>query len=88
MFHQHPLTALAGCASTAVGQGSAQTSPPVATELTCSLCQIMRQSQGLSVTGSPPLHVAVSVSRLLAFSPGGYYSYQSMVVLWRAPPVS
>jgi hypothetical protein len=49
---------------------------------------MMRQSQGLSVTGSPLLHVALSVSRLLPFSPGDYHSYQSILVLWRAPPVS
>jgi hypothetical protein len=88
MFHQHPLTALAGGASTAISQGSSLPSPPLATEWTCSLCQVMRQGLGLSVTGSPLLHVAVSVSRLLPFCPGDYHSYTSIAVLGRAPPVS
>jgi hypothetical protein len=88
MFHQHPFTAFAGGASTTVSQGSSLPSPPVATELTCSLCQIVRHSLGLSVTGSQLLHVAVSVSYLFPFSPGDYHSYQSIVVLGRAPPVS
>jgi hypothetical protein len=86
--HQHPLTAFAGGASTAVSQGSAQPSSPVTTELTCSLCQIVRQGLGLSVTGSPPPYIAVTVSHLLPFSPGDYHSYQSIMVLGRAPPLS
>ena len=88
MSHQHPLTVFAGGASTAVSQGSSQPRPPVATELTCSVCQMVRQSLGLSVTGYPALHAAVSVSRLLPFCPGDYHSYQSIVVFGRAPPVS
>jgi hypothetical protein len=88
MFHQHPLTAFAGGASTAVSQGSSQPRPPVTTELTCTVCQMVRQSLGLSVTASPALHAAVSVSRLLPFCPGDYHSYQSIVMLGRAPPVS
>jgi len=88
MFHQHPLTEFAGGASTAISQGSSQPPPLVATEWTCSLCQTMRHSLGLSVTGSQLLHVAVSVSRLLPFCPGDYHSYTSIAVLGRAPPVS
>jgi hypothetical protein len=88
MFHQHPFTAFAGGASTTVSQGSSLPSPPLATDLTCSLCQVMRQGLGLSVTGSPLLHVAVSLSHLFPFPPGDYHSYQSIVVLGRAPPVS
>jgi hypothetical protein len=49
---------------------------------------MVRQSLGLSVTGSPVLHVAVSVSLLLPFCPGDYHFYQSIVVFGRAPPVS
>jgi len=88
VFHQHPLTAFAGGASTAVSQGSSQPRPPVATESTCTVCQMVRQSLGLSLTGSPALHVAVSVSLLLPFCPGDYHSYPSIVVFGRAPPVS
>jgi len=88
MFHQHPLTSLAGGASNSFSQGSSQPPPPVATELTCSLCQVMRHSLGLSVTGSLLLRVAVSLSHLLPFCPGDYRSHPLVAVLGRAPPVS
>ena len=88
MFHQHPLTAFAGGASTAVSQGSSQPRPAVATELTCTVCQIVRQSLALLVTGSAVLHAAASVSRLLLFCPGDYHSCQSIVLFGRAPPLS
>jgi hypothetical protein len=88
MFHQHPLTALAGGASTAVSQGSSQPRPPVATELTCTVCQIVRQSLALPVTGSAALHAAASAFHLLLNRPLAYHSYQLIVVFGRAPPVS
>jgi hypothetical protein len=87
-FHQHPLTAFAGGASTAVSQGSSQPRPAVATELTCAVCQVVRHSLALPVTGSPALHAAASVSRLLLFCTGDYHSFQSIVVFGRAPPLS
>jgi len=89
MLHQHPLTGFAGGVSTAVSQGSSQLPPPLTTEFTCSLCQIVRQSLGLSVAGLPPVqYVAVSISHVLPFSPGVYRSYHSIMVLGRAPPLS
>jgi len=87
MFHQHPLAAFAGGASTAVSQGSSQPRPPVATESTCTVCQIVRQSLALPVTGSPALYVAAAASHLLLFRPLAYYSCPSIVVFGRAPPL-
>jgi hypothetical protein len=87
MFHQHPMTAFAGGASTAVSQGGSQPRPPVATELTCTVCQIVRQSLGLTVAGSPVLYVAAATSHLPLFRPLAYYSYLSIVVFGRAPPL-
>jgi len=86
-FHQHPLTEFVVEASTAVSRGSSQPRPGLANELSCGLCQMVRQTQALPVTGSPVLHVAASVSRLLLFSPGDSYTRQSIVLLVRAPPV-
>jgi len=88
MLHQHPLTAFARRASTAVSQGGSQPRPPVATELTCNVCQIFRHSLALPVTAFQALHTAASISRLLLFCPADYHFCQSSVVLWRAPPLS
>ena len=88
MLHQHPLTAFARRASTAVSQGGSQPYPPVATELTCNVCQIFRHSLALPVTAFQALHAAASISRLLLFCPADYHFCQSTVVLWRAPPLS
>ena len=88
MLHQHSIRAFAGGASTALSQGSSQPSPAVATELTCTVCQIVRQSLALPVTGSPLLHAAASVSRLVLLRPGDYHSYQPIIVFGRAPPLS
>jgi hypothetical protein len=88
MLHQHPLRAFAGDACTAVSQGSSQPCSPVATELSCTVCQMVRQSLALPVTGSPVLHAAASVSRLLLFWPVDYHSCQSIIVFGRAPPLS
>jgi len=87
-FHEHPMPAFAGGASTAVSQGSSQPSAPVATQLNCSVCQMVRQSLGLPLAASPVLHAAVSVSRLLLCRTGDYHSYQASVVFGRAPPLS
>jgi hypothetical protein len=87
-FHQHPLASFAGGASTAVCQGSSQPRPAVATELTCTVCQMVRQGLALPVTGSPVMHAGALVSRLLLFYPGDYHSRQAIVVFGRAPPLS
>jgi hypothetical protein len=88
VLHQHPLAAFTGGAVAAVSQSSWQARPPLANELTCTVCQMIRHSLALPVTGSPVLHAAASVSRLLLFSPVGYHSCRSIVVFGRAPPLS
>jgi len=88
MLHQHPLTAFARGASTAVSQGGSQAHPPVATELTCNVCQIVRHSLALPVTAFQAMHAATSISRLLLFCPADYHFCQLTVVLSRAPPLS
>ena len=88
MLHQHPLAGFAGGASTEVSQGCSQPAPPLATELTCVLCQIVRRNLALPVAGSPAAHAVVSVSRLLVFCPTDYHSYQPSAIFRRAPPLS
>jgi hypothetical protein len=87
-LHQHPLTAFVGGASPGVSQGSSQPRPAMATELTCAICQVVRHSLALPVTGSLALHAAASVSRLLLSCPVDYHSCQAIVVFGRAPPLS
>jgi hypothetical protein len=88
MLHQHLLTGIAEGASPAVCQGSSQPRPAAATELTCTVCQMVRQSLALPVTGSPVLHAPAAVFRLLPFCPVDYHSCQLIVVFGRAPPLS
>ena len=87
-FHQHPFAELAGGTSPAIHQGSLQPRPAMASELSCGLCQMVRHSLALPVTGSPALYAAPLVSRLLLFQAGDYYSRQLSVPQGRAPPLS
>ena len=88
MLHQHPVAAFAESTPAAVSQGSSPTSPVVAGELTCTVCQMVRHSLALPVGGLPALPAAAAVSRLLLFLPAHYHSYSSTVVLGRAPPLA
>jgi len=79
---------VAGGISPALSQGSSQTRPAVATELTCPVCQMVRHNLALPVAGSPVFHAPASVSRLLLFWPADCHSRQGIVVFGRAPPLS
>jgi len=56
--------------------------------LSCGLCQMVRHSLALPVTGSPVTYAAPFVSHLLLFRAGDYYSCLSIVLHGRAPPLS
>ena len=87
-FHQHPFAEFAGGTSPAIHQRNLQPRPALASELSCGLCQMVRHSLALPVTGSPVLYAAPLVSRLLGFRAGDYYSCQSFVLHGRAPPLT
>ena len=85
--HQHPFAEVAGGASPAISEGSLLPCPALASELSCGLCQMVRQSLGPPVAGSPVVFAAQFVSRPSLFREGGYYSRQSIVLQGRAPPL-
>ncbi|MGD0128480.1 MAG: hypothetical protein ABSF46_24235 [Terriglobia bacterium] len=87
-FHQHPFEEFAGGTSPAIHQRNLQPRPALASELSCGLCQMVRHSLALPVTGLPVFYAEPLVSRLLVFRVGDYYSRQSIVLYGRAPPLS
>ena len=87
-FHQHLFAEFARGSSPAIHQGNLQPRPALASELSCELCQMVRHSLALPVSGSPVLYAAPLESRLLFFQVGNFYSHQSIVLQGRAPPLS
>lgn len=84
--HQHSFAEFARGTSPAIHQGGVQPLA-LASELSCGLCQVVRQSPALPVTGSPVLYAAPFVSRLLLLRAGNYRSRQLRVPQGRAPPL-
>lgn len=87
-FHQHSFAEFARGTSPAIHQGSLQPRPALASELSCGLCQMVRQSLALPVTGSPVSYAAPLVFRLRLFRTGDYFSRLSSVLKGRSPPLS
>lgn len=87
-IHQHAFAEFGGETSPAIHQGNLKPRPALASELSCGLCQMVRQSQAFSVTESPAVYAAPLVSRLWLFRVGDYHSRQRIILQGRAPPLS
>jgi hypothetical protein len=87
-IHQHSFAEFAAGTPPAIHQGNLQSGPALASELSCGLCQMVRQSLGLLLTRPPVMCAASLVSHLQLFRAGEYHSRQSMVLHGRAPPLS
>ena len=87
-YHQHPAVEFAAGTSPAIHQGNLQSRPALAGELSCGLCQMVRQNLALPVAGSLVLYFAPLVSRLLFFHARDYRSCEPIAPRGRAPPLS